>query len=72
MSPLAIVLMRILRAGLIATSLFAALFIGIELWKNWGGVQDKGFLGLLGVMLIGSLWTAWSINKELVKNPPPP
>ena len=63
--------MRILRTGCIAAAALVALFIGIELWKNWGGVQDRGFLGLLVVMLIGSLWTAWSINKELGKNTPP-
>jgi hypothetical protein len=62
--------MRILRAGCIAAATLVALFIGIELWKNWGGVQDKGFLGVLAVMLIGSLWTAWSIHRELQKNPP--
>ena len=65
MSPLAIMLMRILRAGLMAASLFVAAVIGIELWKNWNATQSFGFLGVLAAMLIGSLWLSRSISKEL-------
>ena len=68
MSPLATILMRLLRNGLLASAAMIVLFLAIELGKNWGGTQDKGFLGLLAAMLAGALWMARSITKELGKD----
>ena len=74
MSPLAHLLLRVMRAGSLAAAGFMVLVIGIELWKRWrfGGfgtmsAPDVSFLVVLIVMLVGFLWLAWAIRKELRK-----
>jgi hypothetical protein len=67
-SPLGIILVRILRTGLLAASALVAVFIGIEVWKNWGGQQDFAFIGILAAMLIGGLLLARSAARELRNN----
>jgi hypothetical protein len=75
MSPLAGLLLRLMRTGSLAAAGFVVLVIGIELWKRWrfGGFDgmttpDISFLGILGVMLVGFLWLAGSITREIRKS----
>jgi hypothetical protein len=46
------------------------LAIGIELWKVGGDVTalDPGFTIVLAVLLLGALWLARSIGRELARN----
>ena len=70
MSPLASVLLRLLRGGVIAAACFIALVLGIELWKRGGDVTalNPGFTIFLAVLLAGAVWLAWSIGRELSKH----
>lgn len=79
MSPLGALLLRAMRAGSIAAAGFVVLVILIELWKRWQfggfggmGLPDFAFMGVLVAMLIGFLWLARSISRELAKNKPEP
>ena len=72
MSPLAALLLRVMRAGSLAAAGFMVLVIGIELWKRWrfGGfasmtTPDLSFMAILVLMLVGFLWLARSISGEL-------
>ena len=75
MSPLGKIILMVMRSGSLASAGFMVLVIGIELWKRWrfGGFetmarQDMAFMGVLVVMLVGFLWLARSIKRELVKH----
>jgi hypothetical protein len=77
MSPLGALLLRIMRSGSLGAAGFVVLVIGIELWKRWkfGGFDtmttpDISFLGILVLMLVGFLWLARSIGKEIRKSGP--
>ena len=77
MSPLAAMLLRIMRVACLVSAVFLALIAGIEGVKQWqaGGVSamsraDAGFLAILLVMLVGFLWLARSIRRELAKSGP--
>ena len=67
MSPLRIMLLKVLRGGAIAAAVFAGLVLVIELWKRGGDLTalNPGFLLVLGLMLVGALWLARSIGQEL-------
>ena len=75
MSPLGNLLLRVMRAGAIGAAGFVVLVIAIEIWKRWrfGGfgqmtAQDYSFFGVLAVMLVGALWLARSIGRELQRH----
>ena len=70
MSPLAYVLLRVLRGGVLAAAAFIALVFAIELWKRGGDVTalNPGFTVLLGLLLAGALWLARSISRELTRH----
>ncbi|WP_291206931.1 hypothetical protein [Hyphomonas sp.] len=77
MSPLGALILRAMRAGSIAAAGFVVLVIFIEVWKRWrfggfGGMStpDLTFMGVLVVMLIGFLWLARSITREIAKHGP--
>jgi hypothetical protein len=79
MSPLGALILRAMRAGSIAAAGFVVLVILIELWKRWrfGGfgsmvVTDFTFMGVLLAMLIGFVWLARSITREIAKHGPQP
>ena len=71
MSPLAIMLMSILRKGTIATLALLVLFTGIFLWQKHTPVgfvlnrQDWGFLGIIAVMALVALYLTNAIAKEI-------
>lgn len=70
MSPLASVLLRLLRGGVIAAACFIALVFGIELWKRGGDVAalNPGFTIFLAVLMAGAVWLARAIGRELAKH----
>ena len=77
MSPLGRLILTVMRAGSISAAGFVVLVIGIELWKRWrfGGFEtmkmpDIAFMGVLIVMLVGFLWLARSITREMKKHQP--
>lgn len=75
MSPLAALILRVMRGAALASAGFMVLVIGIELWKRWrfGGFevmsrQDVTFMAVLVLMLLGSLWLARAIGRELARH----
>ena len=77
MSPLGILILRVMRAGAVGAAGFVVLVIGIEIWKRWnfGGLAsmtsgDYTFFGVLGIMLVGALWLTRSITRELRNSGP--
>jgi FtsH-binding integral membrane protein len=74
MSPLGAILMRVMRAGCLAAAGFVALVIAYEVWlkASQGQLglltrQDISFWILLLLMLVGFLWLARSMTRELAK-----
>jgi hypothetical protein len=66
--------MVVLRNGSIGAAALMALFIGINLWQHITPDKqlviegnDRGFLGVMVVLLGFSLYLVWSIGKELKK-----
>jgi hypothetical protein len=72
MSPLAKALMSILRSGSWAAMVLLLLFMGIFLWqqiKPDGTIaltrQDYGFLGVVGFLVLLSIYLVRAIGKEI-------
>ncbi|HRX36635.1 MAG TPA: hypothetical protein P5337_09565 [Aestuariivirga sp.] len=68
-------ILRVMRGGAVAAAGFMVLVIGIEIWKRWrfGGFGSMGrhdvtFMVVLVLMLVGFLWLARSITRELHKD----
>jgi hypothetical protein len=66
--------MVVLRNGSIGAAALMALFIGINLWQHITPDKqlviegnDRGFLGVMVVLLVFALYLVWSIGKELKK-----
>ncbi len=77
MSPLARLILRAMRLGAVSTAGFVILVIGIEAAKRWvgGGFgsmsrADVWFFGVLAGLLLGALYLARSITRELRKSGP--
>lgn len=72
MSPLRILMLKVLRGGALAAAVFAALVLVIEVWKRGGDVAglNPGFMIMLALMLGGALWLARSITRELAAHGP--
>ena len=70
MSPLATILLRMLRGGAFAAAGFIALVIGIEIWKRGGDVAalNMGFTLFLALLLAAALWLARAIGRELARH----
>lgn len=71
MSPLGRFVLRLMRAGSLASAVFLVLVMAVEVWKLWRfgeAVQNAGFLAVLAVMLVGFLWLARSISRELARH----
>ena len=69
MSPLGLLLMKLMRGGALASGGFVALVIGLEVWKHGGDMTalDPGFMAVLALMLAGAWWLARAIARELAK-----
>jgi hypothetical protein len=70
MSPVGFIVLKLLRGGALASAVFAGLVIGIEIWKRGGDVTalEPGFTILLAVLLLGALWLARAIGRELARH----
>ena len=70
MSPLAIVIMKVLRWGILGIAGFLALVLLIEAWKHGWDVaaMNRGFAAVVVLLGVGCLWLARSIGRELVKH----
>ncbi|MFO1130857.1 MAG: hypothetical protein U1E16_02395 [Hyphomicrobiales bacterium] len=70
MSPLAIVIMKVLRWGVLAVAAFLALVLVIEAWKHGWDLRalDPGFAGVVAALIVGALWLARAIGLELAKH----
>jgi hypothetical protein len=71
MSPLARVLVSVLRWGSMGASALLVLFIGIFCWQKWTpeglvfAPGDKGFLGVMVVLLGLALYLVQGMTREL-------
>jgi len=77
MSPLATLLLRVMRSGSLAAAACMALVIVIELWKRWRlssfdtmTKPDISFIVILVLLLLGFLWLARAISREIAKHGP--
>jgi hypothetical protein len=75
MSLLGKLILTFMRAASLLAAGFVLLVIGIEVAKRWlgGGLDsmrtpDIAFMGVLVAMLVGFLWLARSITRELRKH----
>ncbi len=70
MSPLAIVIMRVLRWGVLGMAGFLVLVLLLEAWKHgWDlAALNLGFMAVVGALALGALWLARSIARELAKH----
>lgn len=70
MSPLAIVIMKLLRWGVLGIAMFLGLVLVIEAWKHGGELArlNWGFMGVVVLLAAGALWLARSIGRELAKH----
>ena len=73
-SPVGRLILVILHRGSIGAAALMVLFIGINLWQHITPKKqlviegnDRGFLGVMIVLLVFSLYLVWSIGKELKK-----
>ncbi|MBK8771601.1 MAG: hypothetical protein IPM06_14340 [Rhizobiales bacterium] len=71
MSPLARVLITILHRGAAISAVLLVAIAGLMLWQRWtpqGLVfesGDKGFLAVIGLLLLLALYLVWGIRREL-------
>lgn len=70
MSPLAIVIMKLLRWGVLAIAGFLVVVLVIEAWKHgWDlAALNPAFVGVVALLAAGALWLARSIGRELAKH----
>ena len=70
MSPVAHIVMRILRGTVLAAAVFLALVLVIEAWKHGWDVSalDLRFTAVVGLLILGALWLARSIGRELARH----
>lgn len=70
MSPLATVILKLLRWGVLGIAGFLALVLVIEAGKHGWDVTavNPGFAGVVVLLILGSFWLARSIARELAKH----
>jgi len=70
MSPLATVIMKVLRWGVLGIAGFLCLVLVLEAWKHgWElAALNRGFMVVVGLLAAGALWLARSIGRELAKH----
>jgi membrane protein YdbS with pleckstrin-like domain len=68
MSPLAKLILKVMRVTALATSVFVALVIALQVWNHRAGEiwthQDVSFVVVLVLMMAGGLWLARSVRRE--------
>ena len=70
MSPLATVIMKVLRWGVLGMAGFLCLVLVLEAWTHgWDpAALNWGFMAVVGLLAVGALWLARSIGRELAKH----
>ncbi len=70
MSPLAIVIMKLVRWGVLGMALFLGLVLVLEVWKHGWDLRalDPRFAGVVAALIVGALWLARAIGLELAKH----
>jgi apolipoprotein N-acyltransferase len=70
MSPLATVIMKVLRWGVLGIAGFLGLVLVLEAWKHGWDLRalNPRFMAVVGLLAIGALWLARSIGRELAKH----
>jgi hypothetical protein len=79
-SPLAQLLMKVLRAACWAAAVLLAVIIGVHGWKiaQSAGADtvaargDYVLAGIMVAMFVGAVWLALAIGRELKNHPAPP
>ena len=62
MSPLGRMLLKMMRVGTLFAAMLIAVLLGVAFWRN---LQNYGLIAVMVVMLVGALWLARAIAKEL-------
>lgn len=69
MSPLARLILTVMRSTAFACGAFIAAVIGLQVYEHLNGVawsrQDISFMVVLALILAGSLWLARAVGREL-------
>lgn len=70
MSPLATVIMKLMRWGVLGIAMFLGLVLVLEAWKHgWQlSALDWRFTGVVALLAAGALWLARAIGRELAKH----
>ncbi len=70
MSPIAYVVMKLLRGAVLAAAAFLGLVLVLEAWKHGGDVTalNLRFTIVVGLLILGALWLARAIGRELAKH----
>ena len=68
MSPLQRLLLKAVRYGSLGAAILLLGFLILVLWQKLGtGLtsQDYGFIGIVGLMLLGAVWLYRAIGREM-------
>jgi hypothetical protein len=68
MSPLQRLLLKAMRYASLGAAILLFGFLVLALWQNGSNdltTQDYGFMGIVGVMLLGALWLFRAIGREM-------
>ncbi len=68
MSPLQRLLLKTMRYASLGTAILLLGFLILTLWQKVGSdftTQDYGFMGMVGLMLLGALWLFRAIGREM-------
>ena len=70
MSPIGIVVLKLLRWGVLGIAGFLVLVLVLEAWKHdWVlGALNWGFTAIVVALAVGALWLARSIRRELSRH----
>lgn len=72
MSPLLVLLLKVIRVGMLGMSGLMLVFLGLGLWHKQRTVglealsrQDYTFFGILVVLGVAGLWMARAVTREI-------
>jgi hypothetical protein len=68
MSPLQRLLLKAMRYASLAAAILLLVFLILVLWQKAGAgltAQDYGFVGIVGLMLLGAVWLFRAIGREM-------
>lgn len=70
MSPLAILVMKVLRWGVLGMAGFLCAVLALEAWKHGFVLRalNPGFMAVVGLLAVAALWLARSIARELARH----